>query len=74
MPGQWSPWFAWAMDLLKSVITLGLTVFRSTSPGSEVERTWVFRTMTLTCIHTTFSPTLYESAFNSKASESTKRQ
>jgi hypothetical protein len=25
MLGQWNPWFAWTMDLLKSAITLGVT-------------------------------------------------
>jgi len=35
---------------------------------------WLFRSMSLACVHAAFSLTSHESACNSRASQSTKRQ
>ena len=42
--------------------------------ASRIHSSWLFRTMTLGCIHATFPFIPYESDGNSRASESTNRQ
>jgi hypothetical protein len=54
-------------------LLLGLNIAQISEKNTE-EIFWVFRTMTLACIHATFPLLLYESACNSSGSMSTKRQ
>jgi hypothetical protein len=60
-----------AFELSENTWKLGFTIGHGQKPR---ERTWVFRTMTFTCLHTDFPLLSYESACNSSASRSTKRQ